>query len=123
LLGEASEQPIGGLHKGQANYGGLIVSSEIPETPCCRIPPKKFGATFICEHLPENLRCHGAQRQILHPEFFFQLGNNQVEKRRTELIELFHEFVRFSDIVELIIWCMLNNYLREVLANMPLQPI
>jgi hypothetical protein len=120
LLGEASEQPIGGLYKGQANYGGLIVSSEIPETPCCWIPPKKVCATFICEHLPENLRCHRTQRQILHPQLFFQLGNDQVEERRTELIELFHKFVRFSDIVELVIWSMLNNYLRKVLANMSL---
>jgi hypothetical protein len=123
LLGEACEQPIGGLHKGQANYGGLIVSSEIPETPRCRIPPKKVCATFICKHLPENLRCHRTQRQILHPQLFFQLGNDQVEERRTELIELFHKFVRFSDIVELLVRCMLNNYLRKVLANMSLQPI
>ena len=46
-----------------------------------------------------------------------------MEEWRTELIELFHKFVRFSDIVELFVWCMLNNYLREVLANMSLQPI
>jgi hypothetical protein len=46
-----------------------------------------------------------------------------MEQRRTELIELFHKFVRFSDIVQLVIWCMLNNYLRKVLANMSLQPI
>lgn len=29
----------------------------------------------------------------------------------------------FSDIVQLVIWCVLNNYLRKVLANMPLQSI
>ena len=46
-----------------------------------------------------------------------------MEERRTKLIELLHKFVCFSDIVELVIWCMLNNYLREVLANVSLQPI
>lgn len=46
-----------------------------------------------------------------------------MKKGRTELIELFHKFVRFSDIVEFFIRRMLNNDLREVLANMPLQPI
>jgi hypothetical protein len=91
--------------------------------PSCWIPPKKVCATFIREHFPENLRCHHTQRQILHPQLFFQLGNDQVEERRTELIELFHKFVRFSDIVKLIVWCVLNNYFREVLANMSLQPI
>jgi hypothetical protein len=69
------------------------------------------------------LRCHRTQRQILNPQLFFQLGDDQVEEGRTELIELFHQFVRLSDIVQLVIRCMLNNYLRKVLANMSLQPI
>jgi len=27
-----------------------------------------------------------------------------MEERRTELIELFHKFMRFSDIIEFVIW-------------------
>jgi hypothetical protein len=114
---------MGGLHKGQANVGRLIVSSQIPETPCGRVLPEQVRASFICEHPPKNLRCHCTQCQVLDPQLLFQLRNNQVKKRGTELIELFYKFVRFSDIVEFFIRRMLYDDFREVLANMPLQPI
>jgi hypothetical protein len=51
------------------------------------------------------------------------LGHDKVEQRGAELIELLHQFVCLADIVELFIRRMLNDYLREVLANMPLEPI
>jgi hypothetical protein len=46
-----------------------------------------------------------------------------MKKGRTELVELLHKLMRFPDIIELFFRGMLNDNLRKVLANMPLQPI
>jgi hypothetical protein len=46
-----------------------------------------------------------------------------VEKRGAEPIELFHKFVCLANIIEFFIRRMLDDDLREVLANMPLKPI
>jgi hypothetical protein len=59
----------------------------------------------------------------LPPVTLLPTGNDQVEKWGTRLVELFHEFMCFSNIIEFFIWCVLDNDLREILANMPLKPV